>query len=60
MGCEDRALDVGVIGAMAGCTLYAVIHWTVELAAVALAASALCGTWNRWLAGATDLFVERA
>ena len=27
--------------------------------AVALAASAVGGTWNRWLAGGTDLFVER-
>ena len=27
--------------------------------AVAISASALGGTWNRWLAGGTDLFVER-
>lgn len=60
VGSADRALAFGLIGAMTGFSLYAVIHWTVELAAVALAASALCGTWNRWLAGATDLFVERA
>ena len=30
-----------------------------ELVAVAIAASAVGGTANRWLAGATDLFVER-
>jgi O-antigen ligase len=60
VGSGDRALAFGLIGAMVGFTLYAVIHWSVELAAVALAASALCGTWDRWLAGATDLFVERA
>jgi O-antigen ligase len=60
VGSGDRALAFGLIGAMAGFSLYAVIHWSVELAAVALAASALCGTWDRWLAGATDLFVERA
>lgn len=60
VGSADRALAFGLIGAMAGFSLYAVLHWSVELAAVALAASALCGTWNRWLAGATDLFVERA
>jgi hypothetical protein len=35
------------------------LHWSIELAAVALAASALAGTWNRWLAGGTDLFIAR-
>jgi hypothetical protein len=48
-----------LIGAAAGFTLFSAVHWTVELGSVALAASALGGTWNRWLAGGTDLFVER-
>ncbi|OJW20761.1 MAG: hypothetical protein BGO49_04100 [Planctomycetales bacterium 71-10] len=56
----DRFLAHGLIGAVAGLTLLAAVHWTVELSAVAVSASALGGTWNRWLAGGTDLFVERA
>ena len=60
VGSADRALVFGLIGAAVGFSLYATVHWTVELAAVALSASALGGTWNRWLAGGTDLFVERA
>ena len=39
--------------------LFSAIHWTVELSAIALAASAVAGTANRWLAGGTDLFVDR-
>ncbi|MDR3635004.1 MAG: O-antigen ligase family protein [Isosphaeraceae bacterium] len=60
VGSADRALVFGLIGAAVGFSLYATVHWTVELAAVALLVSALGGTWNRWLAGGTDLFVERA
>jgi O-antigen ligase len=60
VGSGDRALAFGLIGAATGFSLYATVHWTVELAAVAVSASALGGTWNRWLAGGTDLFVERA
>jgi hypothetical protein len=60
VGSADRALVFGLIGAAVGFSLYATVHWTVELAAVALCVSALGGTWNRWLAGGTDLFVERA
>ncbi|WP_254053370.1 O-antigen ligase family protein [Singulisphaera sp. GP187] len=59
VGTADRALVFGLIGAAAGFSLYAVIHWTIELAAVAVAVSALGGVCNRWLAGGTDLFVER-
>jgi O-antigen ligase len=59
VGSADRSLVFGLIGAAVGFTLYSALHWTVELAAVALAASALGGIWNRWLAGGTDLFVER-
>jgi O-antigen ligase len=59
VGTADRALVFGLIGAGLGFSLYATVHWSMELAAVAIAASALGGTGNRWLAGGTDLFVER-
>ena len=55
----DRSLAHGLIGAAVSFSLLAAVHWTVELSAVAISASALGGTWNRWLAGGTDLFVER-
>lgn len=59
IGSMDRFLALGLLGAVVGFSLLAAIHWTVELPAVAVAASALGGTWNRWLAGGADLFVER-
>jgi hypothetical protein len=59
VGTADRALVFGLIGAAASFSLFSAVHWTVELTAIALAASAWAGTWNRWLAGGTDLFVER-
>jgi O-antigen ligase len=59
VGTADRALAFGLIGAAAGFTLFSAVHWTVELASVALSASAVAGACNRWLAGGTDLFVER-
>ncbi len=59
VGSADRSLAYGLIGAAAGFTLFSAVHWTVELASVALAASAVGGAGNRWLAGGTDLFVER-
>jgi len=59
VGTADRALAFGLIGAALGFTLFSTVHWTVELISVALAASAVAGGLNRWLAGSTDLFVER-
>ncbi|MFI5456869.1 MAG: O-antigen ligase domain-containing protein [Isosphaerales bacterium] len=59
VGSADRTLAYGLIGAAVGFSLWFVVQWTVELPAVAISASALGGTWNRWLAGGTDLFVER-
>lgn len=59
VGRVDRSLAYGLIGAALSLSLLAVVHWTVELSAVAFSVSALGGTWNRWLAGGTDLFVER-
>ncbi len=60
VGSADRALAHGLIGAAVGFSLWSILHWTIELPAVALSASALGGLWNRWLAGGTDLFVDRA
>jgi hypothetical protein len=59
VGTADRTLAYGLIGAGLSFSLWSTFHWTAELPAVAIAASALGGTWNRWLAGGTDLFVER-
>jgi hypothetical protein len=59
VGSADCCLAYGLIGSALGLTLFSAIHWTFELTAVAVSASALGGTWNRWLAGGTDLFVER-
>lgn len=60
VGTADRALAWGLVGALAGFAAFSALHWTVEVAAVALAASAVGGTCHRWLAGGTDLFVARA
>jgi hypothetical protein len=59
VGTADRALAHGLIGAVVGLGLWSALQWTVELPAIAISASALGGTWDRWLAGGTDLFVER-
>lgn len=59
VGSADRALVFGMVGAAVCFGIVSTIHWTVELPVVALAASAFAGTCNRWLAGGTDLFVER-
>jgi hypothetical protein len=59
VGSADRTLAYGLIGAALSLSLWSVVHWAVELPAVAISASALGGTWNRWLAGGTDLFVDR-
>jgi O-antigen ligase len=59
VGTADRSLVFGLIGAAVSFSLFSLVHWTVELSAVAIAASAWAGTCNRWLAGGTDLFVER-
>ncbi len=59
VGTADRALAFGLVGSLVCFGLFSAIHWTVELPAIALAASAVAGTANRWLAGGTDLFVDR-
>jgi O-Antigen ligase len=60
VGSADRALACGLLGAALSFALFSTLHWSIELPAIALAASAVAGTWDRWLAGGTDLFVERA
>ncbi len=60
VGSADRTLAFTLVGTLACFATFSAIHWTVELLAVAVAASAVAGTANRWLAGGTDLFVERA
>lgn len=59
VGTADRPLAYGMIGATCGFGLFSAIHWSADLAAISLAAGALGGTCNRWLAGGTDLFVDR-
>jgi hypothetical protein len=59
VGLGERTLAYGMIGATLSFCAWSVVHWTIELPAVAISASALLGTWNRWLSGGTDLFVER-
>ncbi len=60
VGTADRALAFGLLGSLLCFGLFSMVHWTVELSAIALAAAAVAGTANRWLAGGTDLFVDRA
>lgn len=60
VGSADRALAGGLLGSVLGLAAVSAVHWTIELGAVALAASALGGTCNRWLAGGTDLFLDHA
>jgi hypothetical protein len=60
IGSADRALGFGLVGSLACFGMISMLHWTVELLAVALAAVGVAATLNRWLAGGTDLFVERA
>ncbi len=59
VGTADRSLCYGLVGSLLGFGMFSAIHWTVELPAIALAVAAIAGTANRWLAGGTDLFVER-
>ena len=60
VGSADRALAAGLSAACCCFVGFAALHWSVELPAVALAASAVAGTLDRWLSGGTDLFVEAA
>lgn len=60
VGSADRALPGALAGACVSFATLSAIHWTVQIIAVALAAAALVGMTNRWLAGGTDLFVEPA
>ncbi len=59
VGSADFPAAFGLIGTAACFSLVSALHGTVEMASVALAASAVAGTAHRWLAGGTDLFLER-
>jgi hypothetical protein len=58
VGSADRALPFALVGALAAFGVLSLVHWTVEITAMAVAVCALGGVLNRWLAGGTDLFVE--
>jgi hypothetical protein len=58
VGTADRALAGGMLGTLAAFAAASFVHWTVALPCVAVAAAAVAGTINRWLAGGTDLFLE--
>ncbi len=60
VGRADRSLAFGMLGAAVGFGVLSTLQWTMELPSLALSASALGGTYNRWLAGGTDLFVEHS
>ncbi len=60
VGSADRALASGLVASILCFISFASIHWSIELPAVAVAACAVLGTFDRWLSGGTDLFVEAA
>jgi hypothetical protein len=59
VGTADRTLAYALVGTAVCFVFFSALHWTIELTCVALAASAVGGTFDRWLAGGTDLFVQR-
>ncbi len=59
VGTADRTLAFTMIGAGVAFLGLSAMQWTVQVGAVALAAGAVAGTAQRWLAGGTDLFVEQ-
>lgn len=59
VGTADRVLAFALVGSVVGFAAFSAMHWTLELPAVSLAACVVAGTLDRWLAGGTDLFVER-
>ena len=58
VGAADRPLAGGLLGAIVAFTLYSMIQTTVETPSIALAAAAVLGNFDRWIAGGTDLFVQ--
>jgi hypothetical protein len=60
VGSADKTLAYTLLGTAVCFALVSTLHGTVEILGVALAACAVGGTCNRWLAGGTDLFVEGA
>ncbi len=60
IGSADRPIAAGLIGSIVTFGLFSLVHWTLELPAVALATAGLMGTVDRWFVGGTDLFVDSA
>ncbi len=60
VGSADKTLAYMLFGTMGCFALASMAMSTIEVFALALAACAVAGTANRWLAGGTDLFVEAA
>ncbi len=60
VGSADRTLACMLVGTFVCFAVFSAMHWSVEMIAIAIAACAVMGTMNRWLAGGTDLFVEPA
>jgi hypothetical protein len=56
VGRSDRCLAYGLIGAGTGLALFSIIHFSVEVAPVAIGASVLLGVWSRWSSGGSDIF----
>lgn len=59
VGSADRALACGLAGAILSFGIASCLQTTVQFTAVALSACVVGGTAHRWLAGGTDLFLER-
>jgi hypothetical protein len=60
VGSADRTLPFTLVGAGLAFAMLSAMQWSVQVGAIAMAASAVAGTAQRWLAGGTDLFVERS
>jgi hypothetical protein len=58
VGSADRVLAFALTGSLLAFAVTSLVQPTLQAAAVALAACAVAGTAERWLAGGTDLFAE--
>jgi hypothetical protein len=58
VGSADRVLALALTGSLLSFAVTSLAQPTLQMAAVALAACAVAGTAERWLAGGTDLFAE--
>lgn len=58
VGPADRPLAGGLLGAVVAFSLHSLIQTGFESPSIALGAAAVFGTFDRWIAGGTDLFVQ--